>query len=128
MGVVDWAEAEWLPFGMALYGVEHFLGYMSASPGVEFGREREFVWYGSHEQLREYFWRSLVEGLPALREEESWKAVCLSREIGILLWHGVAWDEGRIDRVINAVDDPDEFAFLEAFLLDSKQTLDKSKL
>ena len=27
-GIIDWAEAEVLPFGLALYGLENLLGYM----------------------------------------------------------------------------------------------------
>ena len=27
-GIIDWAEAKVLPFGLALYGLENLLGYM----------------------------------------------------------------------------------------------------
>src|SRR5690242_6884487 len=31
-GLVDWAEAEWLPFGTCLYGLEHLLGSLRLPP------------------------------------------------------------------------------------------------
>lgn len=39
-GLVDWAEAEWLPFGVCLYGLEHLCGYVAAAEeGEEEGVE-----------------------------------------------------------------------------------------
>lgn len=38
------------------------------------------------------------------------------RDVGVFLWYGYAWDEGRIDRVVNARDDVVEVCMLRAFL------------
>lgn len=105
--LVDWAEAEYLPFGMTLYGIEHLLGYMTGS---------KFIYYQQAFAIRQAFWRRLRELVPELKDERVWKAVLVSREIGMLLWHGIAWDDGKLDRVVNAVDDVEEVAYLEAFL------------
>ncbi|KAF2158685.1 hypothetical protein M409DRAFT_71530 [Zasmidium cellare ATCC 36951] len=108
-GLVDWAEAEYLPFGMSLYGIEHLLG------GFDHERQR-FVYYDRANELRDAFWDRLRAEIPELRDQDIWKAVILSRTIGILLWHGIAWDEGRLDRVVDYVNDREELAYLESFL------------
>ncbi|KAH0499087.1 hypothetical protein TgHK011_006303 [Trichoderma gracile] len=47
-GLIDWAEAEWLPFGMALYGIEEVLGEaVDPSQGFEY--------YADHRELRQLF-------------------------------------------------------------------------
>lgn len=107
-GLVDWAEAEYLPFGMTLYGVEHLLGYMNV--------HRSFVYYEQATELRYMFWRRLKAEIPELKNPQVWGAMMLSREIGILLWHGIAWDEGRLDRVVDCENDGEELAYLETFL------------
>ncbi|EGP84159.1 uncharacterized protein MYCGRDRAFT_48997 [Zymoseptoria tritici IPO323] len=115
-GIVDWAEGEWLPFGIGLWGVEHLLGYMSKNG--EHGRigKAEVVYFSRADLLREHFWQGLKRRIPRLEEEVMARAVRLARDVGILLWHGFAWDDGRLDRVINAADDREELAFLEAML------------
>lgn len=110
-GLVDWAEAEDLPFGMAFYGIEHLLGYLDPSSG-----RYRFVYYQRAMQLRESFWQELLKALPDLRQGHLREAMLLAREVGILLWHGIAFDDGKLDRVINATDDRQEVAYLEAFL------------
>ncbi|KAL9095016.1 MAG: hypothetical protein Q9165_002618 [Trypethelium subeluteriae] len=142
-GVVDWAEAEVLPWGVCAYGVEYALGWLanSSSPAaaaaaaalgsaVEGGdgdgegggggrrRTKEWVYYDCAASLRRSFWDALAEEVPALREEggEVLEAVRLARDVGVLLWYGYAWDEGLIDRVVNWERDEAECVCLEAFL------------
>jgi len=112
-GYVDWAEAEWLPAGVSLYGLEHLLCYVDVKVD---GSSPRVVYYEQAERLREYFWTEVEErisdwGCPSVRE-----GVWLAREVGVLLWRGFAWDDGRVDRVVNARDDAEELALLHAFL------------
>jgi hypothetical protein len=107
VGLVDWAEAEHLPFGTCLYGLENFLGYMS---------HREFVYYDRAPEVRLHFWRELRSLIPTLQTPNHRHAIILAKKIGTLLWYGFAWDDGAIDRVVNEQDDVDELAYLEAFL------------
>ncbi|KAM0260274.1 hypothetical protein ACHAQJ_002838 [Trichoderma viride] len=111
-GLIDWAEAEWLPFGMALYGVEEALGEDVPFEGFEY--------YHDHEELRQLFWKKLlslirrdkigaIQRLP-LREAEA------SRKLGVLLWRGIAFDDGRIDRVVEMGRDDSEIQKLRLFL------------
>lgn len=122
-GLVDWAEAEYLPFGTCFYGLEHLLGYMSttqhSTPAAggstaDCKHDPAFVYYENASQLRELLWRSLFGRVPAMKSREDDMRVM--RKLGILLWYGFAWDDGAIDRVVNEVDDPVEMACLRAFL------------
>lgn len=112
VGLVDWAEAEYLPFGTCLYGLEHFLGIMTASRNGQ----QEFKYYKRAYELRFHFWQHLQFLIPALRGKEFSDAILLAKKIGVLLWHGFAWDDGAIDRVVNENDDPEEIVYLEAFV------------
>lgn len=118
-GLIDWAEAEWLPFGMALYGVEEVVGEdmdmdMPCSEGG-------FRYYDDHEALRRLFWDKLMSfigrdetlanhGFQFLREAEA------ARKLGILLWRGIAFDDGKMDRVVETGRDDSEIQKLRLFL------------
>ena len=106
-GLVDWAEAEYLPFGVNLYGLEHLLGYLEG---------KRFVYYEQAHALRHLFWRLLRERIPDLRAKHLWEAAKSAQVLGILLWHGYAWDDGKIDRVVQPGRDDDELAYLTAFI------------
>jgi hypothetical protein len=111
-GLVDWAEAEYLPFGTSLYGLEHLLGFFQPE-SLQSGRPR-FVYYDNARQLREFFWTHLLDLVPELRIKQ--EEVRVMRDVGVLLWHGFAWDEGAIDRVVDEVNDGEELVKLRAFL------------
>jgi hypothetical protein len=119
-GMVDWAEAEYLPFGTCLYGVEYLFGYMPDKDRRDsvIG-ERHFQYYSCATDLRRLFWRKLRSKLTIPHgNEELLEAVLLAKLIGTLLWYGFAWDDGAIDRVVNAERDGQELAYLETFICD----------
>lgn len=111
-GLVDWAEAEYLPFGTCLCGLEHLLGHLQ--PSSQDSSRPSFVYYDNVAQLRQLFWAVLMSLVPELggRQDE----VQVMRDLGVLLWHGYAWDEGAIDRVVDEVNDGEELAKVRAFL------------
>jgi hypothetical protein len=111
-GIVDWAEAEFLPFGTCLYGLEHLLGYLDRSDRLA----PRFRFYDEAPKLREVFRSTLFEHLPELERQNKLEDLLLMRDAGVLLWYGYAWDEGRIDRVVNEEDDREEIECLRAFL------------
>lgn len=117
-GVVDWAEAEYLPFGTCLYGLEHFLGRLASSTrrdSVIGGRL--FIFYDDASELRRLFWQTLRSKISALQEDDNlMKLVVMAKTIGTLLWYGFAWDGGAIDRVITPERDMEELFYLDAFL------------
>ncbi|OAG01924.1 uncharacterized protein CC84DRAFT_1251865 [Paraphaeosphaeria sporulosa] len=113
-GLVDWAEAEMLPFGTCLYGLEYLLGGLESTSSVD-GVGMKPVWryrQGS-DALRNIFWQTLKKESPKIGENA--EEVFLMRDVGVLLWFGYAWDEGAIDRVVNETDDTREVACLRAF-------------
>lgn len=112
VGLVDWAEAEYLPFGTCLYGLEHFLGIMTVSENGQQG----FKYYNRAYDLRFHFWQHLQFLIRALKSDDLRDAILLAKKIGVLLWHGFAWDDGAIDRVVNENEDVEELLYLEAFL------------
>lgn len=106
-GLVDWAEAERLPFGVCLYGLEEILGEMTPS-GFRYRHDAEV--------LRDFFWAELQKDIPELRQSQMLEAVKLARNLGVLLWHGIAFDDGAIDRVVQEDKDIEEIKRLDAFL------------
>ncbi|KAF2492297.1 hypothetical protein BU16DRAFT_109241 [Lophium mytilinum] len=111
-GLVDWAEAEHLPFGTCLYGLEYLLGW------IDLESNQSFVYFENVDELRDLFWNELTACIDIdLGMQELWKGrVALARDLGVLLWFGFAWDDGKIDRVVNRDDDPEVVECLEAFL------------
>ncbi|UKZ51884.1 hypothetical protein TrVGV298_005649 [Trichoderma virens] len=105
-GLIDWAEAEWLPFGMALYGVEEVLGEHIPSEG--------FRYYHDHGELRRVFWGKFLSLIG--RDAIEPMRVEAGRRLGILLWRGIAFDDGKIDRVVEAGRDDSEIQKLRLFL------------
>ncbi|KAK5708524.1 hypothetical protein LTR17_020610 [Elasticomyces elasticus] len=110
-GYVDWAEAEQLPFGLCLYGLEHLLGYMEKQGGTP-----RFVYYSQAEELRATFWNALEQEVPEVKSNDVRKAIDVARAAGIFLWHGFAFDDGKLDRVVNLDDDAEEMELLKAHL------------
>jgi len=106
-GLVDWAEAEQLPFGMCFYGLEEMLGFWDEEPCV-------FRYFEGSEVLRKLFWEALLRERPGV--ERCRKEVEIMRDVGVLLWYGFAWDEGTIDRVVEEGRDAEEVTCLRAFL------------
>lgn len=104
-GLVDWAEAEILPFGICLYGLEELLGEMTS---------QGFLYCSNASLLRELFWKTLLQSIPEL--ESNLTAVSMARDLGVLLWHGIAFDDGKIDRVVEEGRDDEEIAYLDTFL------------
>ncbi|KAF7542725.1 hypothetical protein G7046_g10122 [Stylonectria norvegica] len=121
-GLIDWAEGEWLPLGVGLYGLEEVLGEDDPLRGFQF--------YDNHEELRELFWDRLLNSPKHGLISESSQLLHLdaSRTLGILLWRGIAFENGRIDRVVEAGRDDDELRKLQLFLKVSNPQLIKAKI
>ena len=122
-GLVDWAEAEYLPFGTCLYGLEHLLGYLTPvsqplsqlrDDSSNLSHTPTFTYFGNAPRLRDLFWARLFDAIPdfKMRQED----VRIMRDMGVLLWYGYAWDDGAINRVVNEMDDAVEVTCLRRFL------------
>ena len=106
LGFVDWAEAEHLPFGVCLYGLEEMLGEMTPSG---------FCYHPNSDILRNCFWEELKNQITELQQMHVLENVKLARDLGVLLWHGIAFDNGAIDRVVEEGRDVAEIQRLDAF-------------
>ncbi|KAK8137758.1 hypothetical protein PG984_001138 [Apiospora sp. TS-2023a] len=111
-GLLDWAEAEWLPFGVGMYGLEELLGEV---------RSGQFTYYPEADKLRSLFWSEIKSQIHELRGSPcQLRAVREAQLLGVLLWHAIAFDDGRLDRVVEEGTDDGEIQRLDAFLLNYK--------
>ncbi|RYP07983.1 hypothetical protein DL765_008950 [Monosporascus sp. GIB2] len=109
LGLLDWAEAEYLPFGVGMYGLQELLGE---------DKDGRFVFYPEAKYLRELFWGELIAAIPELsRDTRRVGTIQKAQVLGILLWHGIAFDNGKLDRVVEEGKDDAEIERLDAFLL-----------
>lgn len=106
-GLVDWAEAEKLPFGICLYGLEEILGETMVA-GFQYRTDAA--------ELRAMFWTELKDKIPELKRSRVVETVELARDLGVLLWHGFAFDNGAINRVVEEDRDVEEIHRLDAIL------------
>lgn len=109
-GFLDWAESEYLPFGVGLYGLEELLG--------ETGADGRFSYYAEAEALRELFWSRLeaeIPGMSTRRGTPDNKTVEVAHALGVLLWHGIAFDNGSLRRVVEEGRDDEELWRLDIF-------------
>lgn len=106
-GLLDWAEAEYLPFGVGLYGAEELLGVKATNGG--------FRYFHDADALRELLWSELFAKIPELRNQRLRHLVRLAENLGMLLWHGIAFDNGKLDRVVEEGKDDEEIARLDLF-------------
>jgi hypothetical protein len=99
-GLVDWAEAEMLPFGTCLYGLEYLLGGFGPISSVDgIGTKPVWKYRQGSDILRGIYWQTLERERPKIGEYVE-EVECM-RDVGVFLWFGYAWDEGAIDRVVN---------------------------
>ncbi|PSR94238.1 hypothetical protein BD289DRAFT_427803 [Coniella lustricola] len=111
-GLLDWAEAEWLPFGVSLYGLDELLGKVDDSSG-------QFAYYPQARELYDYFWTCLGQVMleyDVSQGSEFRSVLDASHAIGFLLWHGIAFDNGKLNRVVDEVEDGQEVGRLDLFL------------
>ncbi|CAJ2506136.1 Uu.00g002660.m01.CDS01 [Anthostomella pinea] len=117
LGLLDWAEAEWLPFGVGMYGLDELLGEE---------RNGDFVYYPEARQLRTLYWRELLLAIPELAKDAGRVAVVRKAQLlGVLLWHGIAFDDGKLNRAVGEGRDDEEIKKLDAFLSPSKHRPNK---
>lgn len=113
-GLLDWAEAEHLPFGVGMYGLEELLG--EDSNGA-------FAYYDEALALRRLFWSVLLTKVPKLREDPKLlRTVKAAQTLGILLWNAIAFDDGQLNRAVEEGRDSVEIQKLDMFLLDPRSS------
>ncbi|KAF1986077.1 hypothetical protein K402DRAFT_421636 [Aulographum hederae CBS 113979] len=83
-GIIDWADAKVLPFGLALWGVVNALGWMDSEG---------WRWYGNYEDLEDLFWTSFRGAVGDMSEQEM-VSIRVASTLGFFLRYGFAWDDG----------------------------------
>lgn len=115
-GFLDWAESEYLPCGVGLYGLENFLG--------ETAVDGRFSYYAEAEDIRELFWSRLAAEIPGISIQYGTpyrEILEAAHTLGVLLWHGIAFDNGNLRRVVEEGKDDDELWRLDLFLNRTKK-------
>ncbi|KAL1845327.1 hypothetical protein VTK73DRAFT_664 [Phialemonium thermophilum] len=129
-GLLDWAEAECLPFGVGTCGLEELLGRSTPGDGEDAASTPQrrsfypppgsrFAFDADAARLRRLFWTELAAAVPRLQEADAADVMVTlerARDLGVLLRHGIAFDEGRLDRVVQEGRDDEEVQRLDLFL------------
>jgi len=102
-GIVDWAEAMILPFGISLWGLENILGYMDS---------QGWHYYKNHQKLGKLFWKTFEETVGGVSEGDR-QAIRVARMAGFFLHYGFVWEDGV--REIPAKEPDSSLRYLDAF-------------
>lgn len=103
-GVIDWAEAEILPFGCALWGLENVLGFMDMDG---------WHYFDSYKELENLFWRTFNDTVSEDLGKKG-RIISIARKIGILFRYGFRWDKDSQQRIITEEDSG--MKYLDAFI------------
>ncbi|KAL0931739.1 uncharacterized protein CTRU02_212692 [Colletotrichum truncatum] len=118
VGLIDWAEAEWLPFGVGLYGLEEVLGEdVPVDDGYAAESSSRFEYYPEAEYLRALFWEAVGT---VVKNEEIVRKAKSAQVLGVLLWRGIAFDDGALGRVVESERDWWDVQRLRAWLFDRR--------
>ncbi|GKT73156.1 hypothetical protein ColTof4_05578 [Colletotrichum tofieldiae] len=120
VGLIDWAEAEWLPFGVGMYGLEEVLGEDvpagddGPEPGTSGGTSAtRFEYYPEANALRNLFWDEVGR---VVGDEEVIRRARRAQVLGVLLWRGIAFDDGALGRAVDGEKDWWDLQRLRAWL------------
>lgn len=106
-GVVDWAEARHLPFGLSLWAVENVLGFMSKDG---------WHYYDNWEELEMLFWEVFRHEAENLSQDQV-DLFPVVRVLGIFLRYGFMAEDNTVTRVAKDAD-VSRLAYLDVFCLD----------
>lgn len=93
-GIIDWAEAETLPFGLALWGLENVLGFMDS---------QGWSYFDGHAELKDLFWMTFETDVGGITDDER-RAIGIARNVGIFFRYGFCWEDHMHPRVVTEAD------------------------
>jgi len=102
-GIIDWADARILPFGISLWGFENMLGWMDS---------QGWHYYNNHHKLEDLFWHTFERTVDGVSETDK-QAIRVARMPGFFLRYGFVWEDGV--REIPAKEPDSAFRYLDAF-------------
>ncbi|EAU36573.1 predicted protein [Aspergillus terreus NIH2624] len=103
-GIIDWAEAMILPFGMSLWGLLSMLGTMDS---------QGWHYHANASQLESVFWEIFYENAGQVSAGDK-RAIIVAERAGLLLRYGFTWENGLHERPVTERDS--SFGYLDAFL------------
>jgi hypothetical protein len=83
-GIIDWTDAQVLPFGIPLCALENVLGFMDS---------KGWHYYSNHLELESLFWQTFHETVGRVSEEDM-RAIRVARIAGSFLQYGFVWEDG----------------------------------
>jgi hypothetical protein len=103
-GIVDWAEARILPFGLSLWGLENILGYMDSDG---------WHYYDNRHELEILFWETFVRDAGIVSRDDL-QLIRAARMIGLFCRYGFIV-EGKAVKSMVDESDASSMAYLDAF-------------
>ncbi|KAL1855034.1 hypothetical protein Plec18170_004448 [Paecilomyces lecythidis] len=103
-GVVDWAGAKILPFGMSLWGPLNMLGTMNSSG---------WHYHENSSKLEGIFWDTFYIHVGKITDDDK-RAMKIAERTGLVLRYGFTWENGTIERPVNEQDS--SIRYLDAFI------------
>lgn len=103
-GVVDWAEAKVLPFGMSLWGLQGMLGIMNS---------KGWNYHENSDRLESLFWDTF-NGIAGMVSNDDKRAMKTAERAGLVLRYGYTWEDGIFERPVTEQDS--SIRYLDAFL------------
>ncbi|KAE8151306.1 hypothetical protein BDV25DRAFT_139027 [Aspergillus avenaceus] len=103
-GIVDWADAKTLPFGMSLWGFLNMLG------------TKDSLGWHYHENsnhLESLFWETFYRNTGDISSDHR-RAIRVAERVGLVLRYGFTWDDGIRERPVTEQDS--SLRYLDAFL------------
>ncbi|KIW39706.1 uncharacterized protein PV06_08295 [Exophiala oligosperma] len=104
-GIIDWAEACILPFGISLWSLENILGHMDA---------RGWHYYDNHHMLGDLFWQTFEEAVGGVSEADR-QAIRVARMVGFFLRYGFVRENGV--RLLPAKESDSRLRYLDTFCM-----------
>lgn len=103
-GVIDWAEAKVLPFGMSLWGFQNMLGVMNSTG---------WHYYENYSRLESLFWDVFYRTVGPVSHHDK-RAMKIAERAGLILRYGFTWEDGLVERPVTERDS--SIRYLDAFL------------
>lgn len=103
-GIVDWAEAKILPFGMSLWGFQNMLGIMDSEG---------WHYHENFSRLEGLFWDTFYRNVGVVSNDDK-RAMKTAERAGLVLRYGFAWEDGVFERPVTERDS--SIRYLDAFL------------
>lgn len=102
-GIIDWAGAKFLPFGMSLWGLQNMLGIMDSDG---------WHYHENSSRLEGLFWEIFYSNV-GFASADHIRAIKIAERVGLVLRYGFTWEDGVFERPVTEKDS--SIRYLDAF-------------